>query len=128
MTHVHYTVLRIADTTCTVVLPLAGNVVFNQSTTQSSNYGENGFSFVSSLAVDGRAGQQFYNKPYTCSHTERIPHPAFWAVTLDARYNIYRFRIHNRRCNGECKLTVIFFLLSRICWTGLRVYLHKAHL
>ncbi|XP_064605807.1 receptor-type tyrosine-protein phosphatase kappa-like [Liolophura sinensis] len=34
---------------------MAGNVAFNQSTTQSSDYSERGFSFVSRLAVDGGA-------------------------------------------------------------------------
>ncbi|XP_064596778.1 uncharacterized protein LOC135463448 [Liolophura sinensis] len=79
------------------------NVALGQRTTQSSVYTELGFSFVSRLAVDGRTGHMFFNKPYTCSHTETNPQPAFWTVTLDGEYSVYRFRIYNRN-DVNCSL------------------------
>ncbi|XP_064605801.1 uncharacterized protein LOC135470696 [Liolophura sinensis] len=94
---------------------MAGNVAFNQSTTQSSDYSERGFSFTSGLAVDGRTGPDFYATPNTCTHTRENPHPAFWTVTLDAQYSIYRFRIYNREaspCSPPCGERLNGFSLS----------------
>ncbi|XP_064605802.1 multiple epidermal growth factor-like domains protein 10 [Liolophura sinensis] len=90
------------------------NVAFNQSTTQSSDYSEKGFNFTSGLAVDGRTALQLLSEPYTCTHTTNDL-PASWTVTLDAQYNIYRFRIYNRNdsdCPGPCGKRLNGFSLS----------------
>ncbi|XP_064596018.1 delta-like protein C [Liolophura sinensis] len=87
------------------------NVALAQSTRQSSDYSEKGFRFISRLAVDGRTGYEFYNKPYTCSHTGKNPQPASWTVTLNSQYNIYKFRIYNRKCD-KCSGRLNGFSLS----------------
>lgn len=87
------------------VLAMTGNVALNQSTKQSSDWADrSGIRYVSSFAVDGRRGHKLSITP--CTRTNDTRQPAHWTVTLDAQYNVYRFKIYNRNqtgCGGQCK-------------------------